>query len=161
MYVSTQQQKTKINVSQKCCLLSAVGPILLVLVGLAGDEQLSTGATFTLFVFLQPASYITQAACSFSTTNYQSLHSRISSSMFTLLSLSLSRCLPQQSSSGLLLALILHASLFTFNKEWGRNLSEHHSAWQAWWACWVSLGRSGLYLIWPSQSRAGNTKFQT
>lgn len=49
--------------------------------------------------------------------------------------------------SGLPLALILHASCATFNKEWGWNLSEPHPDWQAWWPCWVSFGKSILCLI--------------
>ena len=64
----------------------------------------------------------------------QSLYNRISSSPWLPFFL----CQPQQRSSALPLSLILHTSLSTFNKEWGRNLSELHSDWQAWWPCWVS-----------------------
>lgn len=46
--------------------------------------------------------------------------------------------LSQQISCGLLLPLISHTSLSTFNKEGGHKLSELYSDWQARWPCWVS-----------------------
>lgn len=121
-----------------------------------GNEWLLIGAIFHWLCFFDlHLTYILAYKARHCVSLNESLCSRISYSPWS----PVFHCQSQQSSSGLLLALILHASLATFNKEWGRNLSELHSDWKAWWPCWVSLSRSSLHLIWLWQSRADNIQF--